>query len=494
MESWIMDARYAARRLLRRPLYAILSVLTLALGIGGTAAVYAIARPILLDPLPYSAEQGLAAFWLPYSWSEQEFLFLRGKFPGFSNVAAYRNDNVLMDRGDGETRLLSTLASSAELFSVLGAAPAFGRGFEKGDDREWGRAHCGPFLWALAGARGRSQGHRPTAQDRWRATNGRRRDAGRVLVPRSDGSPVDSAAAQPGEPIGNYTFIGRLAPNMRVDTMGGPIAEFVRILKSGSLSRRSGTRRSRRVLTPLRNYLVGSLRPALVATFVAMGLILLIACANVAALMLGQVEGRTTELAVRSALGANRVRLTQQLMAEAVISGCRRGWRCVARGWRLPRARVGAPTRRVGRERIAQLDGLRRGDGRGRRRGCAHRDRAECCHVARRPARDTRRLTHRRHRRARWATRRLSRRRRGGACCRDGGRRAGLLIRSVTKLYAIDPGVDTRSVGVVDVALPTNLPVERQRQALAEVTAALRTIPGVTTVGATQKLPLRGGG
>jgi hypothetical protein len=82
----------------------------------------------------YTAEQGLAAFWLPYSWSEQEFLFLRGKFPGFSNVAAYRNDNVLMDRGDGETRLLSTLASSAELFSVLGAAPAFGRGFEKGDD------------------------------------------------------------------------------------------------------------------------------------------------------------------------------------------------------------------------------------------------------------------------------------------------------------------------------------------------------------------------
>ena len=52
MESWIMDARYAARRLVRRPLYALLSVLTLALGIGGTAAVYAIARPILLDPLP----------------------------------------------------------------------------------------------------------------------------------------------------------------------------------------------------------------------------------------------------------------------------------------------------------------------------------------------------------------------------------------------------------------------------------------------------------
>ena len=88
MESWIMDARYAARRLLRRPLYALLSVLTLALGIGGIASVYGIARPILLDPLPYKAEEGLAAFWMPFDWTEQEFLFLRGKIPGFSEVAA----------------------------------------------------------------------------------------------------------------------------------------------------------------------------------------------------------------------------------------------------------------------------------------------------------------------------------------------------------------------------------------------------------------------
>ena len=86
MESWIMDARYAARRLLRRPLYALLSVLTLALGIGGIASVYGIARPILLDPLPYKAEEGLAAFWMPFDWTEQEFLFLRGKIPGFKSL------------------------------------------------------------------------------------------------------------------------------------------------------------------------------------------------------------------------------------------------------------------------------------------------------------------------------------------------------------------------------------------------------------------------
>src|SRR5690348_3762502 len=134
MESWIMDARYAARRLVRRPMYALLSVLTLALGIGGTAAVYAIARPILLDRLPYRAEAGLAAFWMPFDWTEQEFLYLRGRIPGFSTVAAYRNDNVLLDRGDGEVRLLPTIVTSQELFTVLGTTPALGRAFQPGDD------------------------------------------------------------------------------------------------------------------------------------------------------------------------------------------------------------------------------------------------------------------------------------------------------------------------------------------------------------------------
>ncbi|HUQ79846.1 MAG TPA: permease prefix domain 2-containing transporter, partial [Gemmatimonadaceae bacterium] len=120
MESWIMDVRYAARRLVRRPLYACLSILTLALGIGGTAAVYGIARPILLERLPYSAEEGLATFWNPFDWNEQEFLYLRdGKFTGFSSVAAYRPDDVTLDRGDGAAaRLLPGIATSAELFSV----------------------------------------------------------------------------------------------------------------------------------------------------------------------------------------------------------------------------------------------------------------------------------------------------------------------------------------------------------------------------------------
>ena len=87
MKNWISDVRYAARRLKARPGYALLAVLTLALGIGGTAAVFGIARPLLFDPLPYRDPGQLGMFWARFDWSEEEFLFLRGRIPGFSTVA-----------------------------------------------------------------------------------------------------------------------------------------------------------------------------------------------------------------------------------------------------------------------------------------------------------------------------------------------------------------------------------------------------------------------
>src|SRR4051812_39770324 len=73
-ESWIMDVRYAGRRLLSRPTYALLAIVTLALGAGGSAAVFSIARAILLDPLPIAREERVGVFWMPNSWTEEEFL------------------------------------------------------------------------------------------------------------------------------------------------------------------------------------------------------------------------------------------------------------------------------------------------------------------------------------------------------------------------------------------------------------------------------------
>ncbi|HET6230415.1 MAG TPA: ABC transporter permease, partial [Longimicrobiaceae bacterium] len=135
LESWIMDVRFAARRLRIRPTYALLAVLTLALGVGGTAAVYSLVKALLLDPLPYRDEKSVAVFWNTFDWSEREFLMLRGRFDGFGQVAAYRTNDVTLEQGGGPARLLPGISSSAELFSVLGAAPLVGRGFQPGDDR-----------------------------------------------------------------------------------------------------------------------------------------------------------------------------------------------------------------------------------------------------------------------------------------------------------------------------------------------------------------------
>ena len=83
MEQWIMDLRFAARRIIRRPMYSVLTCLTLALGIGGSAAAFGIARNVLLESLPYTNDEGIGVLWFPYSWTQEEFAFLRGRFPGF---------------------------------------------------------------------------------------------------------------------------------------------------------------------------------------------------------------------------------------------------------------------------------------------------------------------------------------------------------------------------------------------------------------------------
>jgi len=134
MEQWIMDARHAVRRLVRRPRYATLAILTLALGIGGTAAVFGIARAIFFDPLPYKAPETIGLFSAQFGWSMQEFAYLRGRVPGFSQVAQYRYTDATLELGDSPSQLVGYASSSSELFDILGTRPVIGRTFESRDE------------------------------------------------------------------------------------------------------------------------------------------------------------------------------------------------------------------------------------------------------------------------------------------------------------------------------------------------------------------------
>jgi hypothetical protein len=131
---FLSDAKFALRRLRSRPAYAILSVLTLALGVGGTAAIFGIARPVLLDPLPYANADRAGMFWMDGSWTEEEFTYMRDKFDGFAQVAGWRQGDVTLKQGDAPLRLIPGIATTGELFDVLGAPALVGRTLRVGDD------------------------------------------------------------------------------------------------------------------------------------------------------------------------------------------------------------------------------------------------------------------------------------------------------------------------------------------------------------------------
>ena len=494
LHTWISDARYAARRLRARPTYTLLAVLTLALGIGGTTAVFGIARPLLLDPLPYANASEVVTFWMPGWWNEEEFLYLRDKFSGFRAVGAQRPSDVTMRERDEPTRLLPGVQVTAELFDVLGARPMLGRSFRTGDDVAGAEpvAVISYGLWQELGGKPSIVGSRLTLDGSPRTVIG--------VMPRGFWYPNPSVRIWLTKPLdpqgrnGSYELVGRVASGEDPKNMGAHITRLMSVIGDRFTYGPKGDKRVDGKVIPLRETLLGEMRPAVLATFAAMSLILLIACANVAALMLGQVEGRASELAVRSALGATRTRLTQQVVVEALMVGLTAG--VVGAGLAAGGFRLLAHSLPIGAWRdSATFDwtmfavalliavgavllvvfvpavSLWRGDLRGTMNS------ARLGGIQGRGGRLERGLVV-----AEVAL----------AMLIVSG--AALLVRSVTKLYSIDPGIETAGISVVDVISSRDMPEAMRGQKVMEVNAALAELPGVRFAAATMKLPLRGGG
>lgn len=493
LESLAIDVRFALRRLRRRPTYTALTVITLALGVAGTAAVYGIARELLFSPLPVRAEEEVVAFWRPGAWSQAGFAAIRPVLAdGFTAVAAVRSADATLRRGDAPAVLVEAHAGTHELFAVLGVRPALGTGFGAGADRPGGEAEVvlSHSLWRELGASPAMLGERLELSGQPRTVVG--------VMPEGFWYPDPqvrawlSDAVDPANEVGNYGLVGRLAPGRDIAAMEPVLQRIATVLGERFQFAPGWDLREDMALTPLRDDVLGPVRPAVLALLAAMAVILLVACANVAALMLGQVDSRGTELAMRSALGAPRRRLLQQLAVESLCLGALAGvvgaglasfgvqflvralplgalGEAARPGWSLFAAAIAVAV--IAAAGIAVVPGSA---------------------TARRDLRG-----------------RLGSSRTGGVAGRGGRLEHGLvvaqvalvllltggaalLIRSVDNRQAIDPGVDVAGVAVLDVELPATLGAAEIPPVLRRLVDAAAALPGVQEAAATQRLPLRG--
>src|SRR5579863_1926387 len=328
MNGFIQDIRFGIRTLAKAPGFTAIAILTLALGIGANSALFSVVNGVLLNPLPYPEPDQLTAVYATTntfghsSIAYLNFLDWQKQNGSFSAFAAYRNqDYFLIGSGDGEQ--LRGWQISADFFKVLAVNPILGRTIRPEEDVVGGT----PVAMISAGLWQRKFGSSPDIIGKSITLNGTDYEIVGV-VPASF-----NLYTRPRDiyvPIGQWndpTFrdrrisfgtqsIGRLKPGVAIQQAQ---ADMDRIAKNLAATYPEANMGSGIALIPFKKDMVGNIEPFLLVLLGAVGFVLLIACANVANLLLARSTGRTREFAIRAALGASRARVIRQLLTESVI-------------------------------------------------------------------------------------------------------------------------------------------------------------------------------
>jgi predicted permease len=499
------DFRFALRQLRKSPSFAFLAALTLALGVGATTAIFSVVNGVVLRPLPFPESEQMVRVYgldskggLMRNMADPTFDVLAERNRSFSALAKTNVGSLGAVIGEESTRL-AVSSVSRDFFDVLRVRPAAGRFFLP-EEQQFGAAPAAVIsdaLWQRAYQRAPS------------AIGSKLNLSGFVativgVMPAGQQFPAAAEVWVPSEldekrtsyTAHNWQVIGRVKPGVTVEQANGDVSSILRDLHA-RVGEMTWTFDGR--IIRLREEIVGKIKPLLMTLFEASAVLLLIACANVANLLIARMAARQGEIAVRLALGAARARLAQQLLIEATVLaaiGCAGGLALAFGGMRLLLALRPTVVPRVGelnidgrvlafailvsagtaivlgllaawrgsrgdlREALAQSQRTQGGG------GASYRVRASL--VVMQVAMTVVLLIG-----------------------------AGLLARSFMKLMAADAGYRTKGVVVAQVAFeqqrgaPAVDPIALQREDV--ISARLLAVPGVASVGVSDAAPFSGG-
>ncbi|MGB7172920.1 MAG: ABC transporter permease [Candidatus Acidiferrales bacterium] len=328
MNTLLQDIRYGLRTLGKSPGFAAIAVLTLALGIGANTALFSVVNGVLLNPLPYPHSEQLAAVYgtapgydhVPIAYPN--FLDWQRDNRSFSSIALYHNEDYNYT-GAGLAERLSGYMISADFFSTLGVNPILGRTFRPEDDQ----LGAAPVVILGGGLWQRRFASSPDIVGKSIVLNGTSYTIIGVIPPSFTFYGADRDVYMP---IGQWSdpmlrdrrivfssgMMGRLKPGV---TVSEAQADLATVAHSLEVTYPDADKGIGALVASMKQDMVGNVRPFLLVLLGAVGFVLLIACVNVANLLLARATGRSREFAIRAALGASNGRIIRQLLTESTV-------------------------------------------------------------------------------------------------------------------------------------------------------------------------------